>query len=86
VRFHEDGKVPAGVDSPKLREMYRISNERVLYLRLTSPHEAGETLEEFLDQTVDKIKRNLNLGRPLELRRPIAAHRSWVHAERAQHN
>jgi hypothetical protein len=42
--------------------MHRISNERVLYLRLTSPHEVGETLKEFLDKTEDKITRSLNLG------------------------
>jgi hypothetical protein len=62
IRFHADGRVPTGTDAPKLKEMYRISNERVLYLRLTSPHEARETLKEFLDKTEDKITRSLDLG------------------------
>jgi hypothetical protein len=62
VRFHHDGHVPTGTDAPKLKEMHRISNERVLYLRLTSPHEARETLEKFLDKTENKITRSLSLG------------------------
>jgi hypothetical protein len=63
VRFHRNGEVPTGADAPRLSEMYRISNERALYLRLTSPHEMKETVKEFLDKTEDKISRNLNLGR-----------------------
>src|SRR5208282_5100677 len=62
VRFHNDGHVLASSDARNLKDMYRISNERVLYLRLTSPYEVGETLEEFLDKTEDKIRRSLNLG------------------------
>jgi len=62
VRFHKNGEVPTGADARRLSEMYRISNERVLYLRLTSPHEVNETMEEFLDKTEDKISRNQNLG------------------------
>jgi hypothetical protein len=28
----------------RLPELYRLSNERCLYLRLTAPHEAGESI------------------------------------------
>ena len=62
IRFHNDGYVPTSTDARNLKEMYRISNERVLYLRLTSPHEVGETLKEFFDKAEDKIRRSLNLG------------------------
>jgi hypothetical protein len=48
VRFGLNGRVPTTV---KLRDIYRLSNERALYLRLTSPHEANESLKEFLDKT-----------------------------------
>ena len=39
LRLGGDGSVPS---APNLREMYRLSNERCLYIRLTSPHERGE--------------------------------------------
>ena len=49
--------------------MYRLSNERCLYLRITSPHEANESLDpphtpdeptNFLDKTEGKI--NISFG------------------------
>jgi hypothetical protein len=39
VRLGTDGNIPAATN---LREMYRLSNERCLYIRLTSPHEMDE--------------------------------------------
>jgi len=41
------------------------------YLRITSPHEAGESLEEFLDKTDDKITRNLHYGRRWNFAGPL---------------
>jgi hypothetical protein len=59
ARLGTEGEIPAAAH---LREMYRLSNERCLHLRLTSPHEMGEyigrrpeTPEEvynFLDRTL----------------------------------
>lgn len=37
-----------------LPDTYRLSPDRQLYLRLMSPHEAGATLEEFLDKIGEK--------------------------------
>jgi hypothetical protein len=62
VRFGKGGSIPQPGNLP---EIYRLSNERSLYLRMTSPHETGEYLvgppdgEEgtnFLDKTKSKIK------------------------------
>jgi len=53
VRLGANGNIPGALNLP---EMYRLSNERSLYLRITSPHERGETLPEFLDKTEEKIK------------------------------
>jgi len=39
VRLGTNQIIPSG---RRLEEIYRLSNERCLYLRLTSPHEAGE--------------------------------------------
>ena len=71
VRLGTEGRIP---DATKIREMYRLSNERCLYIRLTSPHEAGEWIkrrpreddeaENFLDKTEDKLVRNTpDMGR-----------------------
>jgi hypothetical protein len=66
VRLGNGGVIPT---AHKLTEVYRLSNERCLYLRITSPHEAKESLDpprtaddppSFLDKTEDKI--NLSLG------------------------
>lgn len=55
-RLGNDGAVPA---SRNLPETYYISNERRLHLRLTSPHEYGETPKEF----IDKLKSKMGSGR-----------------------
>jgi hypothetical protein len=62
VRFGNDGIIPSG---RKLQEIYRLSNDRCLYLRLTSPHEAGEfigkrpsrekKLKNFFEKTTETI-------------------------------
>jgi hypothetical protein len=56
IRLGTGGKIPRG--RRKLPEIYPLSNERCLYLRLTSPHEFGESVSGFLDKTEDKIVRN----------------------------
>lgn len=62
VRFGNNGIIP---DERKLQEIYRLSNERCLFLRLTSPHEAGEFIGKrpsrpkkvtnFLEKTAETI-------------------------------
>jgi hypothetical protein len=44
-RLGSDGKIP---DKRNLKNTYPLSNERWLYIRLTSPHEANETIDDFL--------------------------------------
>ncbi|CAB3665690.1 hypothetical protein [Paraburkholderia rhynchosiae] len=51
-RFHTNGEIP---DKSKLPDDYAISNERRLYLRLTSPHESNEDLRQFLIKTERKM-------------------------------
>lgn len=46
-RLGRKGEIPG---SKNLPNAYPLSNERWLYLRLTSPHEANETLKEFLEK------------------------------------
>lgn len=53
IHFGTQGSVPA---ARNLREIYRISNERGLYLRITSPHERDETPKDFLDKTEEKMR------------------------------
>jgi hypothetical protein len=53
VRLGTGGHIP---DARNLPEIYRLSNERALYLRITSPHEWDESLEEFLDKTEEKMR------------------------------
>ena len=71
VRLGTGGKIPWG---KKLPELYRLSNERCLYLRLTSPHEAKESLgrkrrgskarTNFLEKTAGIIEGNTpHMGR-----------------------
>ena len=61
VRLGTGGNIPTG---RRLDEVYRLSNERSLYLRLTSPHEAGESLgkkrrkRNFLEKTAQIIDEN----------------------------
>jgi hypothetical protein len=64
IRLGTDGNIPR---KRKLPDFYRLSNERCLYLRLTSPHEAKESLgrkhgrnspTNFLEKTAKKIQEN----------------------------
>jgi len=65
VRLGTGGDIPT---ERRLPELYRLSNERCLYLGLTSPHEAGESLgrkrhgrrapTNFLEKTVGTIEGN----------------------------
>lgn len=57
ARFHGNRLVPNGNQARELSPVIRLSNERSLYLRLSSPHEKGETLSEFLRQTEMRIVR-----------------------------
>jgi hypothetical protein len=50
-RFGTTGEIPT---TRKVAETYSISPGRRLYLRLTSPHEAGESLNQFIDKIVLK--------------------------------
>jgi hypothetical protein len=64
-RLGREGIVPEKVN---LSEMYRLSNERILYLRLSSPHEKGETIddnehENYLDKTVRKFAKESSYAR-----------------------
>jgi hypothetical protein len=51
-RLGNNGNVPT---TRNISETYHIGNERRLYLRLTSPHEYGETPKEFIDKTKAKM-------------------------------
>jgi hypothetical protein len=62
IRLGTGGDIPT---ERRLPEIYRLSNERCLYLRLTSPHEAGESIgrkrhgrRNFLTKTVEIIEEN----------------------------
>jgi len=50
-RLGMNGAPPTTAQYRKLAETYWLSNERRLYLRLTSPHEYGESLDEFINKT-----------------------------------
>jgi hypothetical protein len=50
-----DGNPPPSADQRRLSEVYWLSNERRLYLRLTSPHEVGETADQFIEKTRGKM-------------------------------
>lgn len=54
-RLNTWGSIPS---TPKLHSVYALSNERRLYLRLTSPHERGETRTIFYS----KFRRVLRYG------------------------
>src|SRR6266480_7864616 len=64
IRLGTEGNIPTERNLP---EFYRLSNERCLYLRLTSPHEAKESIgrrrgrsgtTNFLEKTAEKIEEN----------------------------
>jgi hypothetical protein len=63
-RLNTWGDIPS---SPKLDSIYALSNERMLYLRLTSPHERGETRTEFHN----KFKRVMKYGHRWNFACPI---------------
>src|SRR5271165_1254485 len=80
VRLGTDGNIPAAAN---LAEMYRLSNERCLYIRLTSPHERGEWIERrpdeeadnFLDKTEEKIVASTShVGRRWNFACPLQPH------------
>ena len=52
-RLGQEGQVPS---ARRLVELYPLSNERWLYLRLTSPHEVGEKIGDFLDKCDSKMR------------------------------
>jgi hypothetical protein len=54
-RLGMGGQIPSSSQQKNLPETYYISNERRLYLRLTSPNEYGETPKEFIDKTRSKM-------------------------------
>jgi hypothetical protein len=51
-RMGNGGKIPS---SNNLAETYYLSNERRLHLRLTSPHEWGESPSDFIEKTKGKM-------------------------------
>ena len=54
-RLGRDGEPPPSSELRRLAEIYWLSNERRLYLRLTSPHEYNESVEEFIEKTRGKM-------------------------------
>ncbi len=60
VRLGTNEKVPK---SAKIPDIHRLSNERALYIRLTSPHETNETLAGFLHRTERRIQNKVHLAR-----------------------
>jgi hypothetical protein len=54
-RLGSQGIPPPSSEQRRLTETYHLSNERRLYLRLTSPHEVNENPAEFLDKTRAKM-------------------------------
>lgn len=60
-RLGTAGKPPSS-SHKKLVNVYHLSNERRLYLRLTSPHENWESPEDFMTKTRDKME-NKGSGR-----------------------
>lgn len=53
-RLHTDGEIPDSAEKRNLAETYYLSNDRQLFLRLMSPHEYGDTPEEWLKKIRDK--------------------------------
>ena len=51
-RLGKMGHIPS---ARNLVDSYPLSNERWLYLRLSSPHEANETIDQFLDKCDSKM-------------------------------
>ena len=53
VRLGNGGEIPS---DRKLKDFHRLSNERFLYLRLSSPHELKESPKQFLRKTREKVE------------------------------
>jgi hypothetical protein len=53
IRLATRGSIPK---DRKLADFYRLTNDRFLYLRLSSPHELKETPRGFLKKAQNKIK------------------------------
>ena len=51
-RLGTQNKIPTASNLP---DSYYLSNERRLYLRLTSPHEHGESPKEYMDKAKGKM-------------------------------
>lgn len=68
-RLHNNGNIPTAKNLPNT---HRLSNERLLYLRLTSPHESNEDLSQFLEKceyemsTNDQNRSRWNIAAPLQ--------------------
>lgn len=64
-RFGNCGEVPK---PGNLTDCYRLSNERTLYLRMTSPHEYDNSLKEFLEKAERKFAEGgrWNFASPLQ--------------------
>lgn len=54
-RLGLSGTPPSSAEKRRLPEVYWLSNERRLYLRLTSPHESGESPDDFIKKTQGKM-------------------------------
>ena len=65
-QFGTSGEIPCARNIP---ETYPLSNERWLYLRLSSPHESGNSLEEFVEKCDRKMWASVSAVRPMEFRR-----------------
>ena len=52
-RLGTSGRIPSANNVPN---SYPLGNERRLYLRLTSPHEAGDKMKEFLDTCAGQMQ------------------------------
>lgn len=55
-RLGTAGECPSSTEQLRLPETYYLSNERRLYLRLTSPHEFNESPDEFLNKCKEKMQ------------------------------
>ncbi|MCK4815705.1 hypothetical protein KA005_08045, partial [bacterium] len=53
-RFESEGEIPT---SAKIKESIYLSQNRSLHIRLTSPHEYGDTPKEYLDKIENKTQK-----------------------------
>ncbi|HKW35855.1 MAG TPA: hypothetical protein VJN92_22810 [Candidatus Acidoferrum sp.] len=53
VPLGNGGEIPS---ERKAKDFHRLTNERFLYLRLSSPHELKESPKEFLRKTREKVE------------------------------